>query len=215
MNMSNLFDDIDDNGRHVPFEFSTEDDDMDSWDEGDDDPDSFGPLPGQTTPTSNERSRTDVKLIDDEETGSERRQFHRSVLYFEGPDAFMKVVDQVDVKEAEKLERLVVDEIQTIRKDFHLRELFISDLLRQASRAQSQYYTGNCTRNEDSMPFDAVSFVISRNGTQSLNEYACSLIEVLKDSEVMMTSLRNDKLFEIGVGVWGCSDKFAVTIAKF
>lgn len=213
--MSNVFDDLDDNGRHVSFEFSTDEVDMDSWDEGDDNPENFGPLPGKMTTISTITSREDIKLIIDEETGSESRRFYRSVLHFEGPDAFMRVLDQVDLREAEQFEQLVVNEFQSIRKECQLCELFLSDLLTQAARAQSQFYSGNCTRDEDDMPFNSISYVVPRDGRQTLEGYACRLFEILKDSGVVVGQLTNENMSEIGIGVWGCSEKFIVTIAKF
>lgn len=213
--MSNVFDHLDDNGRHVPFEFSTDDVDMDSWDERNDNPEHFGPLPGELTPIFTEPSTESITLINDEATGSKQRDFYRNVLNFEGPDAFMRVVDQVNIREAEHFEQLVMNEIKSIRKEFQLCELFVSDLLTQAARAQSQYYSGNCTRDEDNMPFASASYVVPKAGRQSLKRYASRLVEVLKESEVAIGELTDENRSEIGIGLWGSSNKFIVTIAKF
>lgn len=200
--------------RHATFLFGNEDTDTDSWDEGDDNPESFGPFPGQRADVPPSCSSPDVMKIDDWETGWKRRQFTRDILHLGGVDAFMPSVDQVNADEAETLERQVIKQIQSMRQELGRHELFLSDLFTQAARALSQFYCGNCTRDRDDMPFDRVSFSVPKCGEQRLRWHACRLADVMRVSDVLMTELSDDRLCDVGVGVSGRGDKYIVTIVK-
>lgn len=146
-----------------------------------------------------------------ESTGMEMRQYYLSVLQRHGPGKFMEILDQVDPNEAEELESYIISEIQSIRKDRKKYELKVSEHLRQIAIAHSQYLCGNCVRTFNNMPYPTMAFVIIRKDNDSHKNYAENVRHYWEIKDII-PKLEDECLTHIGLGVWGTSQTFVVTL---
>lgn len=152
-----------------------------------------------------------AQITNMERTGMNKRQFLNSVLQVNGTTKFMDVLDQVDFKEAEELQRYIISEIKSIRKDAKKSELMISEHFREIGIAHSQYLCGNCVRSYNDMPYPTLSFEIVRHESDSKKTYAEKL-RFYWEMKGIIRKFEDDSLKKIGVGVWGTSKTFVVTV---
>lgn len=147
-----------------------------------------------------------------EGTGRENRQLHVSLIRKMGEEVFSQLVDQVDLTLSEQLERYIVNDIQKQRSDLSSPRLVISHFLSQAAKSNSQYLCGNCIRSGNIMPFHYHSYTVKRFPQQSMRWHARKLIDFIKQSSIGIDELTDHRLREVGVGVWGSSASFVVTL---
>lgn len=155
------------------------------------------------------------QVTDGLNTGAGRRRFHSKFSQLMDPteftNRFTDVLDQVNLKNADKLEEYLVTEIQTIRNDVKQPDLRVSEHLRQLGKAQSQYFCGNCLRVFNDVPYPTLSFSIKLNDRDSVKTYSEKLAAYWKMKDIS-DFLNDASLTEIGIGVWGTSQTMIVTI---
>lgn len=149
----------------------------------------------------------------DSNAGVENRAYYSELVRTLGIEAFSAIVDQIDVHEAEWLEECIIFEINRSRSEFRLPPVQVSDLLTQAAKSQSQFFCGNCLRFENIMPFQFASYSLNRLPKQKPGSSARMLGKYWQETK-LMDELLTHCLGEIGVGVWGCSTSFVITIVK-
>lgn len=155
-----------------------------------------------------------VHVLDDS-AGMENRAFYSELAIYHGEATTSAAMNQVEVQEAERIEKCIIFEINRIRSEFRVALINVSDLLRQAGKSQSQFFCGNCLRRENNMPFQFVSYSVRRMPEQQPAPFARMLAKYWRDTKAMIHELTAHSLKEIGVGVWGSSESFIITIVKY
>lgn len=148
----------------------------------------------------------------DEGTGSENRQLHLSLIQEMGEEEFGQLVDQVDLTLSEQLERYILHDIQRLRNDSKSPGLVVSHFLSQAAKSNSQYLCGNCVRTCNVMPFHSHSYTVKRSPHESMKWHTRKLTDYMKQANTVIDQLTDHRLREVGVGVWGSSVSFFVTV---
>lgn len=200
-------------GLYRPLAVHDREPDTDDWGGGDDNPENFGALPGDVDRHNNEPSVLQTIQFCTEDTGSEKRRWHSKMLRGKRANAHIQLLDQFNPFLCQQLERYVVREIEQLRTEFQVSRLFTSDLLRQAARSTSQYFCGNCVRGCDMMPFNSHSCIVRQGRQKSMRWHARELIRFMSQSNAVMDHLTDHRIGEIGVGVWGSSGSYIVTVS--
>lgn len=154
-----------------------------------------------------------IQVLDDR-AGAENRAFYSQLAINHREVATSAAMDLVDLHEAQRLEKCVIFEINRIRSEFLVPLVKTLDLFEQAGKSQSQFFCGNCLRRENHMPFQFVSYSVKRIPEQQPAYCARMLAKYWRETEVMIHELTTHSLREIGVGVWGSSNSFIITIVK-
>lgn len=201
------------NGLYRPLVADDTETDTDNWDGGDDNPENFGALPGHIDHQHDEASVSQTILFCNEDTGVEERRWHSRLLRGKKANSHIQQLDKVDTSLCQRLEGYVVREIEHLRTEFQAPQLSMPDILRQAARSTSQYFCGNCVRDCDMMPFNAHSFTVRQSRHKSMRWHARELIRFMSRSSLVMDHLTDQSICEIGVGVWGSSGSYIVTVA--
>lgn len=154
-----------------------------------------------------------IILITNDSIGAERRVLNSQVASHQGLEMCSSKMDQSDIDGFERLECCVLLEINRVRSELRLPHLDSSQELRQAGKSESQFYTGNCLRQHNHKPFWSIAF--AAQGMQMKQGASCArklARHWSQEANQLMNMLTVPTLKEIGVGVWGCSESFVVTI---
>lgn len=150
--------------------------------------------------------------ITDIQTGVQNRSYYRRCMNDLGSDNLMMQLNQIDLRDAEKMENLLIERISIFREFLRLPMLQVSEEMVQAGRAQSQFYAGNCMKEFNNTPFLAFSISVRRDRGGKMKPYADAVMQSVTQRVTISKTMGRHSLKYIGVGVWGTSHEIIVTI---
>lgn len=102
-----------------------------------------------------------VQILDNR-GGMEKRGLYSSLLKDHGQAVCNQRIEILDLDEAAELKKYITSKIVRMRWELRVQPVFLSGLLTQAGKSQSQFYSGHCLRCQNNMPFRSVSYSLKR-----------------------------------------------------
>lgn len=151
-------------------------------------------------------------IITDIQTGVCNRSYYRRFMNDFGSDNLIMQLNQIDLRDAEKMENLMMKRIAIFREFLRLPTLKASEEMVHAARAQSQFYSGNCMKEFNNMPFLAFSISVRRDRGEKMKPYANAVTQFMTQSVTISKTMGKHSVKCVGVGVWGTTHEIIVTI---
>lgn len=150
--------------------------------------------------------------ITDMQTGVQNRSYYRRFMNDYGSDNLMMQLNQIDRRDAKKMENMMIERISIFREFLRLPKLEVVEEMVQVARAQSQFYAGNCMKDFIYTPFLAFSISVRRDRGKKMKPYADAVMQTVTQGLTVSTKMGKHSLKYVGVGVWGTSHEIIVTI---
>lgn len=118
------------------------------------------------------------------------------------------------LKEAQQIERCVINEIEQIRREFRAPIVEVSENLTQVGKSLSLFYCSNNAKYKNNKQFQYLSYTFERMAGFSVGSYARMLAQHWLENRHVLEELAHHSLSEIGVGVWVSSERIVISIVK-